>query len=506
MKKIYSLLTVVLVFVPFAVQAAFGDTTTYLSKPFEVHKARLAKDALFDFPTDIDVTDDGIFVIADTYNHAIRKITKKGKVKTIAGNGSYGDKSGARFKAEFAYPQGVDIDNGVVYVADTGNHRISKIKDGQVTTLVQNLNAPEGVRVFGDILYFLDTGNGLLKKVSINGGKVTTVASGLSGPKKLTITVDGAYAYVANVGTYQVKKVNLASGQVTTLAGSGSAGEKNGACATATFRNLYGVHLDGNYLYVSDGNGSSDFVRRIDLTACQVETFASDESMVSINYPNGLTTYNGGLYVVATGISIVEKYNLDDAAVNSKFAGKDRFNVRDAKPVLIGNPKYLQLSKDKKWIIFSENNRIRKVKRTNLKDSELIAGSVVDNYNTNKDGDNTPRVGADARFSDVTSFAVSKDGKKLYVVDRNNNRIKEVDLKTRTMTYLTGAGGINAASNSNGSADGIACSNEYETGKKNCAYFNRPQGSVLAKDGKILYVTDTGNHSIRAVIVKGDNK
>ena len=80
MKKIYSLLTVVLVFVPFAVQAAFGDTTTYLSKPFEVHKARLAKDALFDFPTDIDVTDDGIFVIADTYNHAIRKITKKGKI------------------------------------------------------------------------------------------------------------------------------------------------------------------------------------------------------------------------------------------------------------------------------------------------------------------------------------------------------------------------------------------------------------------------------------------
>ncbi|MFC1598243.1 hypothetical protein ACFL2M_01785 [Patescibacteria group bacterium] len=385
MRKVLLLLLIAFIF-PMAAQAAYGDTTTYVSRIYWGDgKSRLR--AFFDFPEDIAVTSKGGFVIADTYNNVIRRIKPKGKVRTVAGTGSYGDTIGGSSKAEFAQPSGVDVSGGAVYVADTKNGKIKKIKDGNVTTLADGLNNPEGVKVYGNTVYFLDTGNNALKKVSTSGGTVSTVSGSLSNPTKLDITSNGKYAYIANAGTYQVKRVNLQTTAIETVAGSGSAGRKNGDCSTARFDHLWGIHVyDSNTLFVSDGDGTDDFVRKIELDGCTVSTFASDSNMVSINYPRGLTTYSGKLYVVATGIGIVQRYNLADPNTNSKFAGANRFNVKKKKPVLFGNPKYMVLSKNKRAIFVAENNRIRKIRRGNLKNSTLIAGHVIDNYNKN---DNT---------------------------------------------------------------------------------------------------------------------
>ncbi len=489
---------------PFASFAAFGDTVTYFSKVY-YGDGKFRTNAYFDFPEDIEVNTNGGFIIADTFNNVIRKIKADGTVKTVAGTGSYGDAIGSAGQAAFALPKGVDVGGGAVYVADTENDSVKKIDDGVVTTLATDLNAPEDVAVYDSTLYILDTGNNALKKVSTSGGSVSTVTSSLSSPKKMDISDDGTYAYIANSGSYQVKRVNLSTGTVNNVAGSGEEGDDNGSCSSATFSNLWGVHVySDTILYVSDGNGYDDVVRKIDLAGCTVETFASDSNMISINYPRGLTTHDGSLYVAATGIGIIQQYDLDDANVNSLFAGANRFNVKDSEPVLTGNPKFLARSKDKKTIYFSENNRIRAIDRDDLTRSRLIAGSVIDNYNSDDEESFTGDV---ARFSDVTSFAVSKNGKKLYVVDRNNNRIREVVIATGETRYLTGAGLVNmTASKENGFADGDACPNEFETGVSGCAYFNRPTGAVLSKDGNFLYVTDASNNRIRRVTVSGENK
>ncbi|MBI2410819.1 MAG: hypothetical protein HYV32_02930 [Candidatus Kerfeldbacteria bacterium] len=485
--------------------ATFGDVSTYLSRPY-YGDGKDTLEALFDFPDDIDVTDGGMFVIADTMNNVVRKIETDGIVETVAGTGSTGDNIGAADTAEFFQPRGVDIANGAVYVADTGNNKIKKIEDDTVSTLVSDLNAPEAVRVYGNTVYFLDTGNNALKKVSVNGGSVTTITSSLNDPVKLDITPDGTYAYIANAGTYQIKRVNLSSGAVATIAGTGNKGDKNGSCTEATFNQVWGIHVyDDNTLFVSDGDGFSDGVREIDLTGCTVSVFASDTNMVSINFPKGLTTYDGQLYVVATGIGIIQQYDLADPNVNSKFAGADRFNVKNRKPVLVGNPKFMVLSKNKKTIYFSENNRIRSVRRGDLHKSKLIAGSVIDNY---VEGEDTEvRVGDQARFSDITSFALTKDGERLIVVDRNNNRLRQVNIATKEVSYLTGAGQVNLrGSETNDFANGDACPNEYDTDVSGCAYFNRPMGIVISKDGKYAYVTDSGNNRIRTVVLRGENK
>ncbi len=494
-----------LLLIPQLSMAAYGDTDTYASKIYHGDGNGRLK-AYFDFPEDIDVNKKGAFVIADTFNNVIRRIKPGGKVKTVAGTGAYGDRDDLKHKSEFAWPKGLDQAGGVIYVADTGNGKIKKIDNGVVTTLVSGLNEPEDVAVSGSTMYILDTGNNALKKATTSGAGLTTVTSSLNDPKKMDLSSNGKYAYVADAGSYKLKKVNLSTGAITTVAGTGSAGSKDAACSKAKFENIWGVHVfDSETIFVSDGDGFDDTVRKVDLSgSCEVTTFASDSNMVSINFPRGLTTYDGGLYVLATGIGIVQKYDLDDPNINEKYAGKDRFNVKNKSPFLTGNPKFMVLSKNKKRIIFSENNRLRSIpKKSGKKTARLIAGSVIDNY---AHDDTVSMYKEKARFSDIASFALSKNGKKLWVVDRNNNRIREVVIKSGKTDYLTGAGKKNLKSDEeNAFKDGKACENVYKTGKK-CAYFDRPTGSVLSKNGKFLYVSDSGNNAIRRVTVKGKNK
>jgi len=78
-------------------------------------------------------------VIADAYNHCIRKlIVSQNKVVTIAGTTQKG-KLDSRFplEATFYNPWDLEIDkfNGDIYIADTGNYLIRKITSNGVETL-----------------------------------------------------------------------------------------------------------------------------------------------------------------------------------------------------------------------------------------------------------------------------------------------------------------------------------------------------------------------------------
>lgn len=74
----------------------------------------------------VDSTGNNIFV-ADTSNHAIRKVTAAGAVSTVAG-GSSGLADGAATAATFWFPRGVAVDSvGNVFVADYQNNVIRKI-------------------------------------------------------------------------------------------------------------------------------------------------------------------------------------------------------------------------------------------------------------------------------------------------------------------------------------------------------------------------------------------
>ncbi|HEU4951261.1 MAG TPA: SMP-30/gluconolactonase/LRE family protein [Holophagaceae bacterium] len=100
--------------------------------------------ALFRGPRGIALDPQGNLVIADTWNHAIRRMTPDGTVTTITGFHGQGFLDGDASQAAFSWPTGVAVDtDGTIFVADQGNGAIRMIDpDGQVSTLLGNPTQP----------------------------------------------------------------------------------------------------------------------------------------------------------------------------------------------------------------------------------------------------------------------------------------------------------------------------------------------------------------------------
>ena len=98
----------------------------------------VALNATFGNPTGIESDKEGRIYIADHSTHVIRIIELDGTVNTIAGKANEnGDADGQGENARFYRPYGLALDHqGNVLVADEWNHKIRKIDlDGNVTTL-----------------------------------------------------------------------------------------------------------------------------------------------------------------------------------------------------------------------------------------------------------------------------------------------------------------------------------------------------------------------------------
>ncbi|MBS0582296.1 MAG: gluconolaconase [Proteobacteria bacterium] len=178
--------------------------------------------AAFDAPSGLALDTAGNLYVADTGNHAIRKITPQGAVTTLAGTGTAGWRDGPAVQAQFDAPIGVAVDDaGMVYVADTYNDRIRVIGlDGVVSTLAGG-DAPgygDGVGTQASFdtpcalaidkagtLWIADTGNGAIRRIA-RDGKVDTFARAtmlgdkvlLRRPLSLALTHDG-YLYVGDM-------------------------------------------------------------------------------------------------------------------------------------------------------------------------------------------------------------------------------------------------------------------------------------------------------------------
>lgn len=144
--------------------------------------------ARFDSPWSV-IAYGGGYLVSDTGNHVIRRI-RGGQVTTFAGAaGKPGTKVGSCAASRFREPTGLFYYKGVLYVADSGNHRICSIANGKVEVvagradgtegdaggdaLQATLSNPQQIVMYKGVLYIADTGNGCIKR--LKGGKIKTI-------------------------------------------------------------------------------------------------------------------------------------------------------------------------------------------------------------------------------------------------------------------------------------------------------------------------------------------
>ena len=198
-------------------------------------------DAMFDSPSAIAIDSAGNLYIADTMNHAIRRITPEGVVSTIAGGSQQsGYRDGRAAQALFNEPAGIAVgENGVIYVADTGNHVIRKIENGNVTTVAGIYTAPEAGEDYDE------------------GGFVDGLAGDamFSFPHGLYHVFGGDVGdnilFIADTGNHTIRALT-ADGRVITVAGSGEPGDADGPPAAAMMNKPTGIVYTGGILYIAD--------------------------------------------------------------------------------------------------------------------------------------------------------------------------------------------------------------------------------------------------------------
>jgi sugar lactone lactonase YvrE len=247
--------------------------------------ANKATEALFNAPRGLAIDTNGDILIADSGNHAIRRLSKSGVVTTVAGvvRGVVGAGmvNGDISIARFSHPKDVAVDKeGNIYVADTGNGRIRVINVfGAVSTYAGggsyagcnsesrtdlHLESPCAVDVDDQgSVYTVNWLNNDICKFATDGQSTSLADSVLlrghaapfHHPESLAVSASGD-VFVADTRNKAVRRISK-QGQVTTIA-EGGAHTLSDSDLTRDYDAVWAIAVGPyNEVYVADRQGRS---------------------------------------------------------------------------------------------------------------------------------------------------------------------------------------------------------------------------------------------------------
>jgi hypothetical protein len=259
-----------------------------------------ATSAQLNIPSGAVMTPDGGYLIADTGNNRVRRVSPTGTITTAVGTGAaaFGGDNGPAAQAQINFPYDISLHrtDGSYLIADVDNNRIRRVSiDGTITTVAGDgsfssggdggpataagLVDPSGVAYTSDGGYLIgDTSNNRVRKVD-QGGTITTVAgtgtagfggdggaataAQLNGPIHVSDELDGGFVITDRMN-HRVRRVSP-SGMITTVAGTGAVGfSGDGGLATAAQLNgPFGVAVtagERDYLIADSFNNRIRFV------------------------------------------------------------------------------------------------------------------------------------------------------------------------------------------------------------------------------------------------------
>ncbi|RDD62562.1 thioredoxin-like domain-containing protein [Ferruginivarius sediminum] len=247
--------------------------------------------------------DDRFWALADAGHHQIVLLDDDGEEVVRFGSGQPGFADGPAETAQFNAPQGLIADEETIYVADTGNHAVRRIdlSSGTVATLAGTgergmvvheeepalaaaLASPWDLELDGGVLYIANAGTHQILELDIdarelrplagNGGEEIIDGPGhdaqLAQPSGLALDRDSNALYFADSETSSVRAVTLSDRAVHTLVGEGlfEFGAENGPFELARMQHPLGIAVTTGEVLVADSYNHK--ARVLDLAARRV--------------------------------------------------------------------------------------------------------------------------------------------------------------------------------------------------------------------------------------------
>lgn len=253
---------------------------------------------------------DGCLYVADTENHAVRRIDlATGSITTVAGTGRQADPwpaPGQARSARLNSPWDLLAVGERLFIAMAGSHQIWTLQlpagtlerfagDGHEALLdgprlEARLAQPSGLATDGETLWFADSESSSLRSVPLAGaGEVRThVGQGLfefgdrDGGRAearmqhpLAVACAGGLVFVADAYNNKLRVFDPQRGVLSTLAGNGEPGLQDGPPHEASFWEPGGLSVADGLLWVADTNNHA--IRRVDPATGEVHTVPLEE-------------------------------------------------------------------------------------------------------------------------------------------------------------------------------------------------------------------------------------
>jgi sugar lactone lactonase YvrE len=386
---------------------------------------------------------------------------------TVSANGSFSFPSG--FTNSYAVTvltqpaqQRCDVINGF------GFNMVANITN--VTIVCTTLHTGPVVGLVGGTIQGTALNSGGVVSTLVGQAGVAGATDGTGAAAKLNspshVTTDGTNLYVADTVNDTIRQIVIATGVVTTLAGqAGVQGSADGTGAAATFNSPYGITTDGTNLYVADSGNNT--IRQIVIATGAVSTLAGSATAwgladgtgaaATFQAPQGITTDGTNLYVADTYNNAIRQIVIATGTVVTMNS------------LLILAPS--DITTDGVNLYVPDMSTIHQI--------VIATGGVSTLAGTMYTTGSTDGTGAAARFNGPTG--ITTDGTNLYVADTYNNTIRQIVIASGVVSTLAGTAGVRGATDGTGAA---------------AAFFWH---SGLTTDGSNLYVTDSGNNTIRKI-------
>jgi len=330
-----------------------------------------------------------------------------------------------------------------------------------------------------------------------DGGQATS--AGLSFPQE--VALDGAgNLYIADIGNSIVRRVNLTSGIITTYAGTpGSAGfPSNNVLATSTSLNgPIALAVDtGGDLFIADQN--ANVVCRVDATSKNITIVAGTGALgfsgdggpataATLQVPEGVAVDSAGnLYIADSENARIREVfsptNPNTPNQITTIVGNGTFGFNGdgaATSIELTNPfgLFVDPASGNLWIADFWSDRVRMYNATTKVVSTVVGSGAV--------GDGGPATSASLYYPRNPALDTNGD---LYLVDAQNNRVREISAADQTISTVVGTG-IPCARPALPCGDGGPAAN---------ASLFMPRTVTIEPSGTLL-VADDGDNRIREV-------